>query len=40
VSRKYRGRYAVRGGIDSYRLTAEPGGVVMLAIAEPAPYDG
>ena len=29
-----------RGEIDSYRLSAEPNSVVMLALAEPAPYDG
>ena len=29
-----------RGEIDSYRLTAESGSVVMVAIAETAPFDG
>jgi hypothetical protein len=34
------GAALARGEVDSYRLTAEPGSVIMLAIAEPAPFDG
>jgi hypothetical protein len=33
------GASLARGDLDSYRLTAEPGSVVMLAVAEPSPFD-